>query len=148
MVWRGLGNAINLLTILVGFLMVFGASRNFSRVMHLLEDGYRTRGWVIDMITESDDEGTTYRPVFEFIDEAGQHHTFQSSSSSNPPAYDIGDWVKIAHPKGNPGRARYITFFQTFARPIFQGVVGFGFLLYGLGFLPYLWFKYIRSRAK
>jgi hypothetical protein len=77
---------------------------------------------------------TTYFTVFAFKDAAGQTHTIRTTSSQNPPPFQVGSEITVLYPVGLPESARIKSFSTLWLIPTFFFVIGFG--LAGIGALP------------
>ena len=67
--------------------------------------GLQTPGEVINLATRCDDDGCSYAPVVRFELQNGRTMSFDSSFSSNPPAYDVGDKVTVIYLPDAPEKA-------------------------------------------
>jgi hypothetical protein len=82
----------------------------------------------------------SYAPVFSFCS-GGKTYTVTSKISSSPADFVVGDSVKVRYDPANPENARIHTFYRTCGIGIIFGVVGAGFITFGLYFLGILRFK-------
>ena len=55
----------------------------------------------LEKVESSSDAGETWRPIFS-LSAGGKEYSIRSSSSSNPPAYRIGEQVEMLYPSENP----------------------------------------------
>ncbi len=93
-----------------------------GRVLELVEVR-RQAGEVVQHSTRS-----TYAPRIEFeLD--GQTYAFTDSTSSYPPAYDVGEEVEVLVDPASPYTAHLNTFFSLYILPFVLGVLGFVFTL-------------------
>ncbi len=81
--------------IIFAFALAFGAVVQFNNTKDFIENGNKTTAIVIELVEEYDEGSTTYTPVFRYINEMGDTTTFESSISSNPPEYKVGDIENI-----------------------------------------------------
>jgi len=82
-----------------------------------------------------------YVPVFQFTAANGQSYTVTSATGSNPPGFSVGEQVSVRYDPRNPSDARIHTFLQTWGSSLISGLIGIGFLAFGLqslGLLPAL----------
>lgn len=93
------------------------SARTFER------EGTPTQGEVISLSTRCDDDGCSYSPVVRFETQSGQSKTFETTYSSNPPAYDVGEIVTVIYKPENPDKAIIQGQGQVF-RIIFMAVGG------------------------
>jgi hypothetical protein len=118
--------------------LIYFAVENYSSTQKLLNNGVRTIATVVDMIEiyDDDDGGTTYKPVFEYVDRQDTVISFKSDVSSRPAAYNIGDTVNIVYSKDNDDRKiisfwglyRWVLILSSIASPLL--IIGTGYLLY------------------
>ena len=70
----------------------------WQNIRYFVQTAEHAEGTVIELIKgDRTRNGTTYRPVVEFIDSLGQRHEHQSSVGSNPSLYSVGDKVQILY---------------------------------------------------
>ena len=77
----------------------------------------------------------TARPVVEFVDARGIKHEVVSSVGSDPPAYSIGEHVRIYYQVGRPEQARIGTTLEGWGGAGFLGLFGTAFGGIGGGML-------------
>ena len=75
------------------------SQRTFER------EGAEAQGEVVSLTSRCDDDGCSYAPVVSFKTQAGGSVTFETTYSSNPPAYDIGETVTVIYSLENPDKA-------------------------------------------
>jgi hypothetical protein len=68
----------------------------------------------------SDRSGVTYSPIIRYEAE-GRTHTFTSSNSSYPPAYEIGERVALLYDSADPSRARIDSWWELWLMPVMLG---------------------------
>ena len=95
----------------------------------------KTEGVVLRMreVPETQENGITYAPVIKFTDRAGNEHTFESTVSSDPPAYKVGEKVELLYPEGKPDDVFINSFMEKWLTPILLGIGGivmFGFAIW------------------
>lgn len=74
-------------------------------------------------------------PVVQFRDESGQYHRFESSVSSSPPRYAVGDAVTVKYPPNEPQGAAIDDFLSNYLVALIFGGIGFIFFAIGGGIL-------------
>ena len=86
----------------------------------------KTEGTVLRMreVESNENTGVTWAPVIKFTDRAGNEHVFESTVSSDPPAYKVGDKVPILYPEGKPKDVFIDSFMEKWFTPIMLGVAG------------------------
>ena len=106
---------------------------NDNRVF--LATAKETDGEVVELISKRDSDGTTYRPRVRYRPQGGYDMFFESSVSSNPPAFDVGEKVKVLYEPGNPQSAKINSFMSLWFGVLISGVLGLIFSAVGLGTL-------------
>ena len=87
-------------------LIFFGIGGGLAyRQIAFERQGAQVQGEVIGLSPKCDDEGCSYSPVVRFTTQNGQTITFESTYSSSPPAYDVGEAVTVIHSYENPEKA-------------------------------------------
>jgi hypothetical protein len=86
----------------------------------------KTEATVISMreVPATQDAGITWAPVLKFKDKKGIEHTFESTVSSDPPAYETGEKVEVLYPEGKPEDVFINSFTEKWLTPILLGVAG------------------------
>lgn len=98
----------------------------------------------LEKVASSSNGGETWRPVFSLSAE-GKEYSIRSSSSSNPPAYRIGEQVEMLYPAENPAAAVTNTFSGLYILPcVVLGMAGMESVLALAFFLTSL---YLRRRS-
>ena len=64
--------------------------------------GTEATGEVVSLVQNCDDDGCTYAPVVHFKTQDGQSISYESSFSSSPPAYEVGESVQVFYSLENP----------------------------------------------
>lgn len=92
----------------------------------------------LEKVESSSNGGETWRPVFSLSAE-GKEYNIRSSSSSNPPAYRVGEQVEMLYPAENPAEAITNTFAGLYVLPCavlgmtaMEGVLALAFFLISL----------------
>jgi len=98
-----LGGPIILFLIGLIFFGVGGGMTYYQVVFR--QDALQAPGEVISLSENCDDEGCAYSPVVRFTTLDGKTAYYDSSFSSNPPEYQIGERVAIYYQSENPEKA-------------------------------------------
>jgi hypothetical protein len=111
----------------------------YHRTAVFLEHARQATGTIVAMQPSASGEGgATYTPVFTFTDERGVAHRITSGWSTNPPAYAVGDSVKVYYQPGagnNPPDARLASFWNLWLGATICGSIAAPFLLFAMVFL-------------
>jgi hypothetical protein len=88
-------------------LIFFGIGAGLSYKQYMLErDGASVQGEVVSLTTDCDEDGCSYSPVVRFNMQNGKSITFESTYSSSPPAYDVGEEVTVIYSPEAPEKAQ------------------------------------------
>lgn len=120
----------------IAIVLFYFASKSYSNTQELLRDGIKTTAIVIDLIENRDSDGTTYKPVFEYTDRSGSIVTFQSSVSSSPAPYSVGDKVKIIYSQIE-NEQKVISYWGLYRWTIILLSIAFPLLIIGGGYIWY-----------
>jgi Protein of unknown function (DUF3592) len=92
---------------IAGAALLLGAAVTALDTLAFLRQAETTTAEVIALEeARSSDGDLLYRPVFRFKTRAGREITFRSSTSSAPPAHEVGERVKIGYRDSAPELAR------------------------------------------
>lgn len=127
-----------LILFLLGSFLAYSAFTQYQKTQNLLHKGIKTTATVAKFYTHQSDGSTMYKPVFEFIDRSQTERTFESSISSSPPAYKIGDKVKIIYDAASPEKAKTISFWGLYHWSIILLMVASPLLVIGGSYLLYI----------
>jgi len=109
-------------------LAFYMASNTFDYINH----STRSVGKVVDFKDVYSSRSMTYAPIIEYQLPSGNTAHFVSSTSSYPPAYDIGDPVNILYSNKQPQDASINGFFSLWIGEIIVGGLGVLFLIIGV----------------
>lgn len=87
-------------------------------------------GTVVDIT----DTGKSYAPIVEFRPASGTPARFTSQLGSNPPAFSVGERVRVRYDPANPQDARIDQYWQIWFLPTAFGAFGAPFLFGGIAF--------------
>lgn len=130
--------------LIVGLVFFVGALISAYRTHAFLRTCVTAQGRIAGFkpVHSSRRNSTTYAPVFRF-DVPGTHFaTVVSHTSSNPPAFTVGEAVTVRYPTGHPEQALIDSFGQLWLMDWAFG--GIGALIFGIGLLTLLY----RQRGK
>ena len=120
----------------IGLVLLFFSIKCYQKTKDLLHSGKKTTAIVIDFIEVSDDDGTTYKSVFEYYDNHKEKHIFNSGVSTSPKSHKLGQKVKVVYDVTHDnvklisfwGLYRWTIILLSIASPFL--VIGFGYFLY------------------
>jgi hypothetical protein len=99
---------------------------------HFGAEANQAEGVVIRMVSSGRKGGSS--PVVRYeVD--GQSYELQSTVSSSPPAYSVGEKVTVLYHPDNPGGGQIDSFIDRWLFPLVFGGMGFIFAAIGYGFL-------------
>ncbi|MFS4468956.1 DUF3592 domain-containing protein [Maribacter sp. 2210JD10-5] len=122
----------------LGAFLAYSAFNDYQKTRSLLEKGIKTTATVTSFITSQGDNGTMYNPIFEFKDRAQNTQTFESGISSSPPAYNVGDKVKIVYDRNHPEKAKTISFWGLYRWSVILLMIASPLLVIGGSYLLYV----------
>ena len=114
---------------LTGILLLALTGWLFMDTSQFIDNAGTASGRVTDLLARRSDSGSspTYAPEVAFSVD-GQSYRFVSSSSSNPPAYDLGEQVEVIYDPQSPGSdARINGFMSLWLGPLIAGLMGLVF---------------------
>jgi hypothetical protein len=117
-------NPIGIIFSLVGAILFTTSGFTFYYKQQFLEKAHVASGRVIELRkTISSKNGRTFYPIVEFIDEQGKNIRFNSSVSSSPPAYEVGEIVEVYYEYNKPYQAEIKGFFSQWVVVLIPGTM-------------------------
>jgi len=87
-------------------LVFYGVGAGLTYRQHTMErQGIQVQGEVVSLVQNCDDDGCAYAPLVRFKTQEGQSVSYESSFSSSPPAYELGESVQVFYSPENPEKA-------------------------------------------
>lgn len=123
---------------LIGAVLAYGGYSEYFKTRSLLEKGVKTTAKVREFSVSSGDNGPMYAPIFEFKDRSQNEQVFESGISSSPPAYQIGDLVKIIYNPSNVKKVKTISFWGLYRGSVILFMIAAPFLIIGAAYLLYI----------
>jgi hypothetical protein len=112
----------------IGSIAMLAALKMIVQNYVFIRTARKSSAKVINFANSSNSDGhLMYLPVLEFKTPEGRIVRFNSTVASNPPAYRIGDQVKIYYPARNPQAARIDSIFEIWFVPSFSVLLGIAF---------------------
>ncbi|WP_185782197.1 DUF3592 domain-containing protein [Croceivirga lutea] len=122
---------------LIGIVILYFTYNQYAKTQRLLENGIKTTGTVESYITSSGDNGTMYKPVITFKDKRGRQREFVSEISSKPPAYEIGEKVKLVYDIRKDSNVKTVSFWGLYRGVVIPAMIASPFLVIGAAYLLY-----------
>ncbi len=121
----------------LGFLLAYFGLQHYNKTQNLLLDGVKTTAVVTDLLVNQDTDGDTYIPVFEFKDRTNTIRNYKSPIASSPPAYQVGEKVKIIYDKKDTNNVKTISFWGLYRFSIILWMIAAPLLIIGGSYLLY-----------
>ncbi len=121
----------------MGLVLAYVAVQHYQKTQKLLMDGIKTTAVVINLSTNQSSDGDTYTPIFEFKDRSNTIQTYKSPISSSPPAYQVGDKVKIIYDRNDSANVKTVTFWGLYRVSIILMMIASPLLVIGASYLLY-----------
>ena len=121
-----------------GIGLLIGGLIAAARTRAFLQKAIETAGEVIALEEEpamEAGESCTYRPVVAFLLESQHKVQFKSMVHSNPPAYQVGEKVRVLYEKMRPQEARIKSFTSLWLLAMILVGLGSIFTILGVGLL-------------
>jgi hypothetical protein len=123
---------IGILLLLAGLALLACAVWLNQREKTFYAAALRADGRVIELVARGGGRsGSTWAPRVELTDTAGRVVRFVNGVSSKPPAYRVGESVRIVYSPNNSEQAKIDSFFGRWGLVMISGVIGVVFLLIG-----------------
>lgn len=126
--------------LLLGLILIYFALRDYRLTKELLRNGAQAEATVVELLqtgrTKSGQAMTT--PRFEYQNQTGQLCEFQSSVSSYPPEYEVGEKVMIVYDRIENGKEKIMSFWGLYALPVILMMIASPFLVLGTAYLLYI----------
>jgi hypothetical protein len=121
-------------SLLIPGLMVFCVGIAYAIYIEVfIQRSITTNGTIVRLQVDSQGGRTDYAPVFSFVAEDRSSYTVISGTESNPPAFTVGQPVRVIYLENNPATARLDTFLDLWFFPSVS--CGLGFLFAAASFL-------------
>ena len=112
------------------------------RSFGLVQNGGVANGTVVNLEQHDSDDSTTYAPVVSYeVD--GQNYHMTGSNASSPPAYHVGQKVRVRYDRDDPTLARIDNFWELWLLPVLFVPTS---VLFGLIFNVYMFIGLFRRR--
>ena len=122
--------------LLISLVLIFFATKYYSKTQNLLRNGMFAEATVIDLIKKNSKRRSTFTPVFEYTDHRKKVCTFKSDVSSRPAAYHVGETVSIVYSEDNKEQ-KIISFWGLYLWPVVLLSIASPLLIIGGGYILY-----------
>jgi hypothetical protein len=131
----------------IGLAMLVGAAALALSTRKFIATAAHAPGTVVELreVRDKDDGSVTYKPVVTFTPPQGTPVTFESSFSSRPPAYSVGENVDVLFAPDDPSKARINGFGSLWFGPLILSILGAIFTAVGGGIIL---FRRLSERRK
>ncbi len=123
-----------LFALLLCWLLAGGAVVTAVGAFRFLKVAQPATGRVVALREHTSSDGSTYSPTIEFADPTGRIHVIQSRLSASPPAYQVGDAVRVLYPPDRPIDGKLDHSVELWGTPLVLGVLSLASGLFG-GFI-------------
>ena len=120
-----------ILTVL-GPIMLLACGIGVACERHFLKLATSAEAMVVVMAEVHHDDGTSYAPVYVFLDTKGQEQKIFSKTSSYPPAYRVGDKIKVVFDPLSPRDAQMDNYFDMWGWQTLVGGIGVAQVMIGI----------------
>ncbi|MEO5563265.1 MAG: DUF3592 domain-containing protein [Chitinophagaceae bacterium] len=118
----------------IGIVILVFSLNMLKKSMSFLKNSERAEGTVIEMKAVRGDESTMYKPIFKFKTNLGKEIIYEHSTSSKPPAWEVGETTTIAYDPLNPEKPRLLTYFGVFSWTIILLSIAMPLIVIGGGY--------------
>ncbi len=127
------------ITMVVGVLLSVLAAVLGVREHRWLKGAALADGVVVELVAHrqhggKSDSRTTYSPRVTFTAPGGGEHTFTGSQGSRPPAYEVGELVKVAYDRAT-FEGRIMSFGERFGVTVVLAALGLGAIFMSVTFI-------------
>lgn len=124
------------ITLAVGVVLLLIAIFLAYHSIEFVKNAEKVSGKVIELekIYRTGKTKATYKPIFEFVTIDGAKIIYKPNSSSNPPAWKVGEEAVYAYTIEKPNNGKIVNYFGVFAWSIALACLAMPCLIIGGGF--------------
>ncbi|MCL1131908.1 DUF3592 domain-containing protein [Shewanella sairae] len=128
---------IQILFSIIGVCFLIGSAFSSISTFNFIKSTVIGSGEVIGLTESrtSNSSSYTYAPIVYFSDSNDIGYEFTSSISSNPPSYQVGEFVEVMYLESNPNEAKINGFFSLWGLALILAFLGMVFSSIGFGML-------------
>lgn len=132
---------------LIGLAMLMGAFFIYQHSQQFVQKAIKAEGTVIELVesfsnnSSSKNTSRTYAPKIAFTTVSGENITFVTSTSSNPPAFDVNEKVEVLYAADAPKDAKVNAYFDLWTGATVMGLLGAFFFAIGAGMMLVSYFN-------
>ncbi len=120
--------------LIVGVALLIIATIFLGNSIKLIKNGTRAIATVVDLESSIGSNSTEFTPIFKFTSSNGEEITFKGFGASSPPAFNVGEKVKVVYNPQNPSEAKAMTYFGLFGLSIIMGAVSIAMIIVSGGY--------------
>lgn len=125
--------------LVLGLTLMFFAVKSYQNTKDLLSMGRKTKAIVVDFLESHDDDGVTYKSVFEYQDNNKVPYTHTSEISTRPKSHKLGQRVEIIYDAQHEN-VKVISFWGLYRWSVILFCIASPFLIIGLSYFLYKYF--------
>ncbi len=126
------------LMLTIAIVAIYFAVYHYYKTQDLLRNGIVAKAKVVSLIEKRTRDGSTYQPVFEFLNrETNEVLTYHHIASSSTPRYRVGETGYVVFSQ-DLKQKKLISFYGLFQWTIVLLIVASPLLILGGGYLMYL----------
>ncbi|RYY52108.1 MAG: DUF3592 domain-containing protein [Chitinophagaceae bacterium] len=122
------------ISLIVGIILLAASLFLFRQSLAFIKQSERATATVIELESITDNDGTTFKPIFRFKTSLNQEVHYRHISSTAPPSWKIGETAIVAYDPGNPEACRLLTYFGVFNWTIILMAIAMPLLVIGGGY--------------
>jgi hypothetical protein len=106
----------------------------FKFSIDLIKKGAKTSATVLELKGDPTGASNNLTPIFLFSTKEGEQITFPGFGATSPPAFKVGEVVKIIYDVKKPTNAKVLSYFGLFGLPIVLLAVALPMIVIGGGY--------------
>ncbi|KJG55992.1 hypothetical protein UA38_16625 [Photobacterium kishitanii] len=128
---------IKIFVSIIGVCFLTGSVFSSIITFDFIKSAVTGSGEIIRLAESRSDNSVSYAPVVYFSDSNDIGYEFTSSVSSNPPSYQVGEFVEVMYLESNPNEAKINGYFSLWGLSLILAFLGVVFSSIGFGMLVF-----------
>ncbi|MEI6894962.1 MAG: DUF3592 domain-containing protein [Colwellia sp.] len=128
---------IKIISPIIGICFIIAAALLAKSTSNFITFSASVEGEVIGLVESISNGSVTYAPVVGFFTLNESYYEFESSVSSSPPAYRVGESIGILYLTTDPNEAKINGFFSLWGGAVILALFGVVFLSIGIGIIGF-----------